>query len=120
MYRTDVAITSSCRHCRTVIDIRTAKNGKALSHARPDSTVVWYDLAYSESAATSCCPSIAFFCGDDHLQQWLAGQTSPRAGYRLALDEALEAGRAIFEPVLAPGVNGQPWPLHNSRAMHKG
>jgi alkylmercury lyase len=120
MYRTDVAITSSCRHCRTVIDIRTAKNGKALSHARPDSTVVWYDLAYSESAATSCCPSIAFFCGDDHLQQWLAGQTSPRAGYRLALDEALEVGRAIFEPVLAPGVNGQPWPLHNSRAMHQG
>ena len=64
-----------------------AKNGKALSHARPDSTVVWYDLAYSESAATSCCPSMAFFRGDDHLQQWLAGQTSPRAGYRLALEE---------------------------------
>ena len=101
MYQTDVTVASSCRFCGTKIEIRTAQNGKALNHARPASAVVWYDLAYSQTAAASCCPSIGFFCCDEHLQQWLAAQTSRRAGYRLALDEALEVGRAIFEPVLA-------------------
>ncbi len=101
MYQTDVTVASSCRFCGTKIEIRTAQNGKALNHARPASAVVWYDLAYSQTAAASCCPSIGFFCCDEHLQQWLAAQTLRRAGYRLALDEALEVGRAIFEPVLA-------------------
>jgi alkylmercury lyase len=68
--------------------------------ARPRDAIVWYDLAYSQAAATSCCPSIGFFCCDGHLQQWLAAQISRRAGYRLALDEELDVGRALFEPVL--------------------
>jgi alkylmercury lyase len=101
MYQTDVTVASSCRFCGTNIEIRTAQNGKALSYARPAGAVVWYDLAYSQTAASSCCPSIGFFCCDEHLQQWLAAQTSCREGYSLALDEALEVGRAIFEPVLA-------------------
>jgi alkylmercury lyase len=63
--------------------------------------VVWYDFAYGQTAAMSCCPSIGFFCGDGHLQQWMAAQTAARAGYRLTIDEALEVGRAIFGPVFA-------------------
>jgi len=34
------------------------------------------------------------------VQQWLSAQSPQRAGYRLTLDEALEVGRALFEPVL--------------------
>ena len=64
---------------------------------------MWYEEARDKVAAFSCCPSIVFFCGDEHLQQWLTGQTPRRSGYRLTLDEALEVGRAIFEPVLAVG-----------------
>lgn len=101
MYRTDVTITSSCRLCGTIIEIGTAQHGTTLSHARPADAVVWYDLAYSQTAAISCCLSIGFFCCDEHLQQWMTAQTTTRAGYRLALDEALEVGRAIFEPVFA-------------------
>jgi hypothetical protein len=101
MYQTDVTVASSCRYCESSIELGTAQCGRALSYARPAGVVVWYDLAYSQAAATSCCLSIGFFCCDEHLQQWLAGQTSCRAGYRLALDEALEVGRALFEPVLA-------------------
>jgi alkylmercury lyase len=67
MYRTDVAGTSSCRLRGIVIDIGTARNGKVVSYARPVSAVVCYDLAYSQSAAISCCSSIAFLCGDDDL-----------------------------------------------------
>ena len=51
-------------------DIGTDENGRALSHTRPATAVVWYDLAYSRTAAMSCCPSIGFFCCDEHLQQW--------------------------------------------------
>ena len=101
MFRTDVTISSSCRFCRTPIEIGIIHAGHTISYAQPATVVVWYDLAYSQAAATSCCPSIGFFCTDEHLQRWPATQISPRAGYRLALDEALEVGRAIFEPVLA-------------------
>jgi hypothetical protein len=102
MFRADVTIESSCRHCGTSIEIGTSQSGRVVSYARPVGAVVWYDLAYSHAAATSCCPSIGFFCCDEHLQQWLAGPTTRRAGYRLAIDEALEVGRALFEPVLVP------------------
>ncbi len=101
MCRADATITSSCRLCGTTIEIGTVQCGTARGRARPASTVVWYDLAYAQAAATSCCPSIGFFCCDEHLQQWMAAQTAARAGYRLGLDEALEVGRAIFGPVFA-------------------
>jgi alkylmercury lyase len=101
MCREDATITSSCRLCGTAIEIGTAQRGTALGHARPTSALVWYDLAYNQTAATSCCPLIGFFCCDVHLQQWMAAQTTARAGHRLTLEEALEVGRAIFGPVFA-------------------
>jgi alkylmercury lyase len=100
MLRTDAVIESSCRACGSRIEIATAQAGKSLSRARPGDAVVWYDLAYSGRAAASCCPAIAFFCSDAGLQQWLTGQVSQRAGYRLTLDDALQVSRALFEPVL--------------------
>jgi alkylmercury lyase len=102
MFRTDALIESSCRACGSRIEIGTAQGGKSLSHAQPVDAVVWYDLAYSGRAATSCCPSIAFFCSEAELQQRSSAQSPRRAGYLLTLDEALEVGRALFEPVLAP------------------
>jgi alkylmercury lyase len=101
MFRTDVVIESSCRACGNGMEIATAQGGKSLSHARPVNAVVWYDLAYSGRAAASCCAAIAFFCSDVELQHWLSAQRPPRAGYCLTLDEALEVGRALFEPALA-------------------
>lgn len=101
MSRTDVTITSSCRLCQMPIDIGTAIAGHAIGNAQPADTVVWYDLAYDQVAAKTCCPSIAFFCSENHLQQWLASKLPPRAGCQLTLAEAMEVGRAIFEPVLA-------------------
>ena len=101
MFRTDTVIVSSCRACGGDIEVGTAKGGQSLSHARPVDAVVWYDLAYSGCAAASCCRSIAFFCSKAELQQWLTVQIQQPIGYRLTLDEALEVGRALFEPVLA-------------------
>jgi alkylmercury lyase len=101
MSRTDVIIESYCRGCGSRIGIVTAQAGKSLSHVRPPNAVVWYDLAHSGCAAASCCRSIAFFCSEAELQRWLSTQDPHPAGYRLTLDEALEVGRALFEPVLA-------------------
>jgi hypothetical protein len=101
MFRKDTTIKSTCRTCGVRIEIGTARNGKSLSYCRPVGSVVWYDLAYRQTAAESCCPAIAFLCSDEHLGQWLLDQNPKRIGCRLTLDEGLEVGRALFEPVLA-------------------
>jgi alkylmercury lyase len=103
MFHTDVVIESSCRACGSGIEIVTAQTGKVLSHVRPVDAMVWYDLAYSGCAAVSCCPSIAFFCSEAELLQWLCARSLRPIGYRLTLGEALEVSRALFEPVLAIG-----------------
>jgi alkylmercury lyase len=101
MFRTDVVIESTCRACAKRIEIGTVQGGESLSHALPVDAVVWYDLAYSGRAAASCCPAIAFFCSDAELHHWLSAQSPQRTGYSLPLNEALEVGRALFEPVFA-------------------
>jgi hypothetical protein len=101
MLRNDTRIESACRACRGRIEIGTTRNGKALGRYHPAEAVVWYDLAYTQAAATSCCTVIAFFCSDPHLDEWLLAQNPKRTGYRLTFDEGLEVGRALFEPVLA-------------------
>jgi alkylmercury lyase len=102
MYRQDIAIESSCQFCNAEVRVATRRKGAALCSVSPASAVVWYDAVYAGGcAATSCCPSIAFFCSDDHLQRWLARRAAPRQGYRLSPVDALEMGRALFGPVLA-------------------
>lgn len=100
MYGADTAIRSQCRHCGRAVRARTIEAGRVLASVDPSGSVVWYDFAYDGSAATSCCPSIVFFCSDSHLEQWQLAQAGRRVGVRLAMDEALEVGRAIFGPVL--------------------
>jgi alkylmercury lyase len=102
MYGRDVEIDSRCRLCGDGIRIVTAKQGTALDAVLPAGATVWYDLAYCDSAAISCCPTIAFFCSDEHLARWLEAQTDRRHGMRLSITEAHEVGQAIFGPVLRP------------------
>lgn len=100
MYGTDVAIKSRCEVCGETIRIDTAHSGRALTRVAPTGAVVWYDFAYQGCASASCCPSIAFFCTDAHLRRWLDAQAPRRDGVRLAMNEALQLGRAIFGPIL--------------------
>jgi hypothetical protein len=100
MYGTDTKVSSQCRHCGETIHTTTTDEGRSIETVRPSSAVVWYDFAYDGCAASSSCPSIAFFCSPDHLSQWRALQTSGRNGAQLTMHEALELGRAIFGPVL--------------------
>jgi len=100
MYGADTAISSPCIHCGKTIYVKTAGKGSAVQTFSPSGVVIWYDFAYDGSAASSCCPAIAFFCSDQHLRHWLEAQTARREGISLTMDEALEVGRAIFGPVL--------------------
>ena len=100
MYQSDVAVESSCRLCGAEIHITTTMEGRALGSVSPAEAIVWYDFSYRGSAAASCCPTIAFFCSDEHLRRWLDAQSPRRNGMRLSIAEALEVGRAIFGPIL--------------------
>lgn len=100
MYEAEITVSATCRSCGEPLTVTTTENGRALRSVSPAEAVVWYDFAYADNAASSCCPLIAFFCSDEDLQGWLDVQEPRRLGARLNMDEALELGRAIFAPVL--------------------
>lgn len=100
MCQTDVSVDSSCRLCGERVHVTTAGEGKTVRSVTPDSVVVWYDFAYDGSAASSCCPAIAFFCSDEHLRRWLDDKWQHCKGIIVTMNDALEVGRAVFGPVL--------------------
>ena len=103
MYRTDATIKSRCRLCRAPIDITAGDAGRCLAVVSPPAAVGFAGTGYwGNCAATSLCTSVAFFCGGAHLSAWRSSQSLALPGFRLSIDEALQVGRAIFGPVLAP------------------
>ncbi len=99
MYGSDTQISSSCRSCGAPIHVTTSHSGRAADEVSPPETVVWTGIQYEGQAATSLCTVIAFFCSDAHLEEWRDGNRQER-GFRMSLDEAMEAGMAIFTPFL--------------------
>lgn len=100
MCGTKTMISSACAHCGKPIHIATSNSGMALATVEPPTAVVWYTLAFSGCVAQSRCPSTVFFCHDDHLTAWRASQGAQVTGDRLAMEEALEIGIALFGPLL--------------------
>jgi hypothetical protein len=98
----DIAIASRCRHCGAQIRIATRDQGRALAQIEPRTAVMWQSVRYEGAcAANSLCATTAFFCSDDHLSAWRREQAADEAGFRLSVEEGLEAGRALFGPSLA-------------------
>ncbi|MGH7461678.1 MAG: organomercurial lyase [Longimicrobiales bacterium] len=100
MCGTDTAVSSACAHCGKRIQIATSSSGTALAAVEPRTAIVWYTLAFEGCVAQSRCPTTVFFCHDDHLTEWRANQGAHIAGDRLAVEEALEIGIALFGPLL--------------------
>lgn len=74
-----------------------------LTATEPPSYVLRPGVTFPDwPAVTSLCTVIAFFCSEDHLEAWRHTNYSGATGCRLALDEALQVGRALFAPVLRP------------------
>jgi mercuric reductase len=98
----DIAIASHCRHCGAPIRITTRDRGRTLADVAPATAVVWLSVRYEGAcAANSLCTATSFFCSDDHLAAWRQERQSDEPGFRLSIEEALEAGRALFGPSLA-------------------
>ena len=107
----DIRVASRCRHCGTPIRITTQDRGRALADVAPTTAVVWLSVRYEGAcAANSLCAKTAFLCSDDHLAAWRQARQSDEPGFRLSIEEALEAGRAIFGPSLA-GVSASERPV---------
>ena len=101
MTERDIAITSRCRHCGMPIRIATRDQGRALADTEPKTAVMWQSVRYEGAcAANSLCTTTAFFCSDEHLSAW-RGERADEPGFRLSIEEGLEAGRALFGPSLA-------------------
>jgi mercury(II) reductase len=47
------------------------------------------------------CETTVFFCSDEHLSAWRGEHSADEPGFRLSIEEGLEAGRALFGPSLA-------------------
>lgn len=98
----DIAIASRCRHCGAPIRIATRDQGQALADTEPGTAVMWQSVRYEGAcAANSLCATTAFFCSDDHLSAWRRDRSAEEPGFRLSIEEGLQAGRALFGPSLA-------------------
>ncbi len=101
MYGRDIVIGSRCLTCGGPVRLETRDRGAALERYTPARTVVWLGTGYAGGcAANSACRSMAFFCSDDHLASWR--EDGGAEGFRLSIDEGLQVGRALFQPLLAP------------------
>lgn len=108
MFGQDVAIDSRCRACGAGVRVTTRDRGRALGAVSPTDAVVWSGAGDREGcAADSLCTVIAFFCSGAHLEAWVAANALGTGGFRLAMSEALEVGRALFGPVLDRAGNAQ-------------
>ncbi|WP_349507347.1 bifunctional organomercurial lyase/mercury(II) reductase MerBA [Agrobacterium pusense] len=98
----DIAITSQCRHCDAPIRITSRQRGRILAAVEPSTAVMWQSVRYEGGcAASSLCATTAFFCSDEHLSLWRGERSADGPGFRLSIEEGLEAGRALFGPSLA-------------------
>ncbi len=108
MFGADTEIASSCRYCGAAIHAETRTAGTTLAAVAPKTAVVWSGLCYADGcSATSLCTVLAFFCSDEHLAAWRAGEGAGHSGLCLSLNAALEVGKAIFMPILRPGLGKQ-------------
>ncbi|MCZ7658481.1 MAG: mercury(II) reductase, partial [Xanthobacteraceae bacterium] len=97
----DITIASRCRHCGAPIQVNTRGQGRILARVEPKTSVMWQSVRYGGAcAANSLCATTAFFCSDDHLSAWRREQAADEPGFRLSIEEGLEAGRALFGPSL--------------------
>lgn len=66
---------------------------------RPEGAVVVCGASGSGESCCSCCPVLNFFASPENGKRWLETRTDVR-GYVMTMDEAIEAGRAVFGDVL--------------------
>jgi mercuric reductase len=106
----DTRVDSRCLHSGAAIQITTRDHGRRLAAVRPETAVVWLALGCDGGpAAFSVCTRTAFFQSAADLDAWhTEADCAAQCGVRLSPVEALEAGRAIFEPSLRVNAAADP------------
>ncbi|MHA2090210.1 MAG: alkylmercury lyase family protein [Candidatus Kariarchaeaceae archaeon] len=94
MFTSDLSIESLCHHCTETINIEIEDN--EISSLKPEKTVVWGDMEYSQCAATSLCKNINFFTSEEHFIEWRSEHPNKK-GFLLGIEEALYLGKLFFE-----------------------
>jgi len=101
MYQRDAKVVSRCRACGQPVSVETEARGTALAGYSPHGAIVWTGLRYAGNcAATSLCTVLAFFCSDEHLEEWRSANHPSVQGHRLSMEEAHELGMGLFGPML--------------------
>lgn len=102
MVGVDAVIDSACRQCGRAIHVETRDEGRGIESVSPENAIVWLGVQDIDGcAADTQCTVMTFFCSDDHLNAWRRDNPAGAQGHRLAMDEGLQAGMAIFLPFLA-------------------
>jgi len=96
-----VAVSLTCAHCERPIGVDIASSGLGVARATPETAVIWAGIVAIDScAATSQCLSMLAFCERAHLAGWQGDDATRCQGFEFSLDEAAQAGAAIFRPFL--------------------
>lgn len=86
--------------------IAVALSPEGAGRWEPREAVVVCGASGDGESCSSCCPVLNFFASSDNGERWL--ETRPDvSGYVMTMDEAIEAGRAVFGDVLAPERNAE-------------
>lgn len=99
MYGEDTVVDSSCQNCGRSVQVETRDGGREIKYVSSENIIVWSGVQNTGGcSADTMCKVMAFFCSDYCLDSWRSADT---AGYRLSIVEGLQAGKAIFMPLLA-------------------
>jgi hypothetical protein len=80
----------------------------------PHGAVVVCGASGSGESCSSCCPVLNFFASRENAERWLKNRPDVR-GYVMTMDEAIEAGRAVFGDVLLAPESHRSYRLRHER-----
>ena len=73
---------------------------------QPEGAVVVCGASGDGESCSSCCPVLKFFASAENGERWLDGRPDVH-GYVMSMDEAIEAGRAVFGDVFASDAHSE-------------
>jgi hypothetical protein len=98
-----------CAQCGHKISIRIDGAENVLEQSDPAHARIWAGTVQIEGcAATTQCQSMLAYCSEAHLQEWRSAQPITTNGFSFSIEQAVQAGAAIFRPFLprAAGITG--------------
>lgn len=90
----DAVASTTCPQCRCPLELRFRKG----EPEGVEELVAWAPASVCSNIVEEFCPQANLFCSAEHLEAWRAQAGSPQ-GEVLSVEEAIEAGRKVWEPL---------------------